>query len=150
MFFKKKQKKSMKKNMLYIEAIDQAFLGMEQRNECFVIVRTFEVGSIFLPAGDSVSTNNLVRIDLLRKYDVPTIRILYDGNKQECFPFYSDEEKEFVVEYLKHNNILPTLEEFLEARSLINTEGIASTLAGCDYEDIITEIALASLNNKNI
>ncbi|MEI6672624.1 MAG: hypothetical protein WCL02_04775 [bacterium] len=121
-------------NSEYIKIVDRAFQGMILRNETQVTVRLFShLTSITLPSGGIQQTLS-VKIILVCDHQKKSIKLLYrDKNIHELLSFMTDIEKEYAIVYLKSNRILPTQEEFLEAKSLLNTLGAAAIIAGCDY-----------------
>ena len=86
---------------------------------------------ITLPIG-GVQYAYYARIDLIIQENNDTyIKILYRDKTPELLPFSTLAEQMSAVECLRTNNILPTAQEFLEARSLLNTPGIFDMVAGC-------------------
>ena len=123
----------MKNDQLFIETFDSAFLGMIERGEDFVIVKNYPTAEIItLPLLSKVNAEYR-RIDLVIKNKKNGIRLLYADGKNHTFAFSTEEEKHIAVECLNTNNILPTVEEILQARSLMNTPGAYSFFGcGCD------------------
>ena len=119
-------------NSQLAQIIEQAFAGMQSRKETFVIVRLFDnVKKITLPIG-GVQHAYYARIDLIIQENNDTyIKILYRDKIQELLPFSTVEQQILAVECLRINAILPTAQEFLDARSLLNTPGIFDMVAGC-------------------
>ncbi len=111
----------MEKNQC-IRIIDQAFAGMQLRQEKFAIVRTFpDVQQIVLPSGDIKQAKD-VRVDLvISEHNENYVRVFYHERHQEILPFSALEEKMFALNFLQKNAILPSSEKFLEARSLLNS-----------------------------
>ncbi|MCX6824055.1 MAG: hypothetical protein NT085_02920 [candidate division SR1 bacterium] len=114
------------------QIIEQAFTGMQSRQEKFVIVRLFDnVKDITLPVG-GIQRAYYARIDLIiQKKSDKYVRILYRDKTQELLPFSTIEKQLVAVECLRTNNILPTPQEFLDARSLLNVPGIQHMVGGC-------------------
>jgi len=114
----------------HISIINKAFDGMKERNEKFVIVCLWDkLSTITLPSGGILQTD-FVRVDLMRQKEKNSIRVFYRHGAYELFPFTHYREKQLAIHFLRKNNILPTEEEFLAARSLSNTSGIENVL-GC-------------------
>lgn len=121
-------------NSEYIKIVDRAFQGMILRNETQVIVCLFSnIPFITLPSG-GIQQTPFVKIILVCDHQKKSIKILYrNKNVHKLLPFMTDTEKEYAISYLKSNKILPTQEEFFEAKSLLHTLGAAAIIAGCDY-----------------
>lgn len=119
-------------NSQLAQIIKQAFVGMQSRQEHFVIVRLFDdIKKITLPVG-GIQHTYYARIDLIIQENNDTyIKILYRDKTQELLPFSTLTEQILAVECLCTNAILPTAQEFLDARSLFNTPGIFDMVAGC-------------------
>jgi len=115
------------------QIIEQTFAGMQSRQEHFIIVRLFDnVKEITLPVG-GIQCAYYARIDLIiQKNGDKYVRILYRDKTQELLPFSTIKKQLIVVECLRTNNILPTSQEFLDARSLLNTPGVQHIVGGCD------------------
>lgn len=124
---------TMKNDQLCIETFDSAFLGMIERNEDFVIVKNHPIAEIItLPLLGKVNAE-YCRVDLVIEDKKNGIRLFYTDTKSHTFAFSTEEEKHIAIEYLHTNKILPTVEEILQARSLMNTPGAYSFFGcGCD------------------
>lgn len=129
---KNKIKQNSMENYQCTQIIEQAFTGMQSRQEKFVIVRLFDnVKDITLPVG-GIQRAYYARIDLIiQKKSDKYVRILYRDKTQELLPFSTIEKQLVAVECLRTNNILPTPQEFLDARSLLNVPGIQHMVGGC-------------------
>lgn len=125
-------KNKMKNKEAFIEIFDTAFAGMIKREETFVIVKSYSIiSTLTLPEGKVNAQYG--RVDLIINEGKHHIRVLYDNGKSHIFPFSTVTEKENAVAYLHINNILPTKEEILEAKSLLNTGGVCAFFGcGCD------------------
>lgn len=119
-------------NYQWAQIIGQTFMGMQSRKERFVIIRLFDnIKEITLPVG-GIQHAYYVRIDLIiQNNNDKYVRILYRDKTQELLPFSTPEEQIIAIDCLRSNDILPTSQEFLEARSLLNTIGIQNVVAGC-------------------
>jgi len=121
----------MKNNKQIIATFDAAFKGMNERKESFVIVQIFPHDTIQLLSGGLHGTAT-IRLDLLIQNQLPYIRLMYNSGS-ELLAFLTNEEKKEAINALKINKCMPTKEILLEARSLMNTPGIAEFL-GCGCE----------------
>jgi hypothetical protein len=121
------------KTLDYIPIIEKAFEGMKQRKEKLVIVRLFEhLEQITLSSGNIMQVSS-VQISMLCENNTHKIKVLYPENTiHELLPFVSDTEKVDAVLMLRKNNIMPTFDEWKQARSLANIPKIA-TFLGCDF-----------------
>ncbi len=133
----------------YLQIIENAFADMEQRKEDSIIVRLFEnLNWITLPSG-GIMQAHFAKIILYRNDDTCKIKILYRENDvHEILPFMTHEEKVIAVNMLVWNEIMPTPEEWQEAKSLLNSPDMAVDIAGCDYENAVTENAKAYLEKQ--
>lgn len=127
----------------YILAFDQAFQGMKERKEVFVIVDVFNnLTSITSPPdenGHDIPTQH-VRVDLIRKKNGNKIRLLYTEKTFIFLSFTTKDEKYTTVQYLKDNLILPNVEKIRAAKSLYYSTGMRNLIGG-EFEDAITESA---------
>jgi len=116
----KKQKNNMRKSE-WINIIDQAFECMEKRNEESLIIRLFDkTMQLTLPSG-GIQFAHFVKIIFKRVHDQHAIKVLFrDNNMHELLAFNTHEEKRIVVEFLLLNDIMPTPQEIMEAKSLKN------------------------------
>jgi hypothetical protein len=115
-------------NLQFIQVIEQAFEGMQSRQETFAIVRLFDyVQQITLPSA-GIQQAYYVRVDLIVSQEKEnSIRILYRDRQFELLPFSRPKEQIIAVECLRKNNVLPTAQEFLGARSLLNSMSCTAT-----------------------
>lgn len=128
-----------------ISAIDTAFDGMKERQEEEVLVTKISDIQRITLRKDTIDTTT-VTVKLSRKNDKKHIVLACDNRSINII--FTGTCREHVVETLHSNNILPSVEEFLEARSLANTPGIARMVGGDDYEDAITRDAKRYLEKK--
>ncbi len=108
-----------------ISAIEAVFYGMEQKGLDETMIKDFSnVKNVTLPK-DIIQTTN-VAVKLLRERGQKYVVLACDNEKLTRIIFIGI-GKEKVVKMLEDNNILPTAEEFLEARLLIDkTPSVAS------------------------
>lgn len=123
----------------FVNIIDRAFDGMIKRNEETVIVHCFtDVQQLVFTPEKTVSCA-FAKIIMRRLVNqVRIIKVLYgDNNIHEALFFTTDEEKKIAVKTLLLNNIMPTPEEWSEAKSLMNsiTNTEAQIIAGCGVLD---------------
>lgn len=128
----------------WINIIDQAFEGMKQRNEESAIVRLFDkTMQLTLPSG-GIQLAHFVKIIFKRVQDQNIIKVLFrDHNMHELLTFMTPEEKRIAVEFLLINDIMPTPQEILEAKSLVNSMS-CSAVESMIHGDTVTEEILAA------
>jgi hypothetical protein len=116
----------------YITTIEKAFEGMKKRKESSVIVKYFDkIEQLILPSENTIKTDFAKIIMYLMAHEVCIIKIIYRDNHESLF-FMDPEDKRTIVQLLICNNIMPTPEEWSEAKSLANTPG-AAAFFGCDF-----------------
>jgi len=118
----------------FVNIIDRAFDGMIKRNEETVIVHCFtDVQQLVFTPEKTISCAFAKIIMRHIVNQVRIIKVLYgNNNAHEVLFFTTDEEKNIAVKTLLLNNIMPTPEEWSEAKSLMNTPG-AAAFFGCDF-----------------
>lgn len=110
------------KNSQYIKIIDQTFEGMKRKKETSIIIRLFENITQFIVPSGGVLQTNFAKIILVRVYNQNIINVLYRKNNiYEPLIFMTHEDKQAAVECLRMNKILPSAEEFINARSLLHS-----------------------------
>lgn len=123
----------------FVNIIDRAFDGMIERKEETVIVHYFtDVQKIVFTTEKVVICEFAKIIMRCLVNQVRVIKVLYgDNDTHEILFFTTDEEKNIAVKTLMLNNIMPTPEEWSEAKSLMNsiTSNEAKIIAGCDVLD---------------
>lgn len=128
-----------------ISAIDQAFIGMSQRKEKSAIVRLFEFDepkSLVFPS--QVYQAHFAKISLVRDRRKRCVRILYRSADEKnpegrfkMFPWNTAmHEKSQFLRLLKLYRILPSEDEFLQARSLLNSMS-CTTVESIIHGDVV-------------
>ena len=125
-----------------IKAIEKAFTEMLERKEESVIVKFFpDVRELIIPDQylclhpKRFMECKFVNIILLREKPYKYIKIFYKEKTALKLPFQVSSERKTLFSFLKSNNILPTEQEFLEAKSLMNSSSMGElmeNLVGCD------------------
>lgn len=154
------------KNSEVIKHINHAFEGMAKRRESYACVSFKEFEEpMTLDLFGGYHQAPFVRISMLlitrKKRNVKeyitkhSIKVLYRAADHKSpkghfliFPFNTPQEKIDIVNCMKENNILPTPKEWSEAKSLLNSPDMAVAIAGCDYENAVTENAKAYLEKQ--
>src|SRR5574344_970368 len=129
----KSKTKYIMETIMMIAIIEEAFHTMEIKQEKEMFIKHFSCTMVQLPKTTLYSPNGFL-MKFKKEGEKKTICLV----GEQSFPIiFMGEGRKKVVETLQSNNMLPSKEEILEARSLTNTLDI-TRLVDCDYEDTIT------------
>jgi hypothetical protein len=96
-----------------IKIIDKFFFCMVKNKENEVVIRLFKEVTEIYSLSDKLKETKGVQISLIIESGYNLIEIRYSDNSSNLFPFETIDEKYDALKFLKKNDILPTIEEFL-------------------------------------
>lgn len=106
----------------FITIIVKAFQEMQTRKETSAFVKKFEFTEPkTLMLHNRCFQANFVRISLLREKNKRFINLIYREGQRILLEVNFPDEQAIAWEYLQKNEIMPTAQEFLDARSLLNS-----------------------------
>jgi len=97
-----------------IKVIDHVFSYMIRNRNNDMVISLFKNVTEIYSLADEVKKTKGVQISLVIESDEALIEVRYSNNSSQLFPFNTLDEKQEVLRFLKKNDILPTIEEFLK------------------------------------